>query len=177
MNPLTEQLGVRFSVDPLKLDEEWQSHPQMVYNASKEVADRQYAFDCAKTEFEQTKAELSDLIRRNPEQYTNGKATVDAIASAVILQPEYRRGSDRVDDARHTLGLAQAASTALEHRKRALTMMVELYVREYYSDPSPRPVSEKSAEYAENAAMSRMQKSREVHEQRAERQTEDNEHD
>lgn len=131
------QAGIKFGIDPLKLDEEWQTHSQMVYAAAKEVADCQQVLDNAKILAEREYAIAYLDVKRAPGNYGLDKVTEDGVRNTVLVQDNYNLYQQEVVKAKHELMMAEAAATALEHRKRALTKMVDLWLHEYYSDPLP----------------------------------------
>lgn len=149
---------LRLEIDELRLDKEWLDQPLQFYRWSKITADAQFKLDSAKSEFALTEAEVSREIRDKPEAYGLSKVTDKAIDATVQTQPEYVAASKAVDRAKHELAIASAAVAALEQRKRALTMLVELWVREYYVDAVPRPRSEKSAEFEREAVQERIRR-------------------
>jgi hypothetical protein len=133
----------RVEIDPLRLEEEWTNHSQLVLNASDAVARLQFEFDRAEAEFEKKAAEVAQDVRQDPEIHGVVKTTDKAIESAVVLSPLYQAALKKVHEAKWRLGEAKGASTALEHRKRALSLLVELYIRDYYSDVKKRSTEEK----------------------------------
>ena len=52
----------------------------------------------------------------------------------MVRQPEYVAAQGAYLDAKKEYNQTQAALVSLEHRKRALSMLVELFVKDYYSD-------------------------------------------
>lgn len=124
-----------FGIDPLRLEEEWQGQAQRTYNAGAAVADAERAASMAKNELDAEMAEASAEVRANPAGFGLAKITDDSVKSAVATVSRVLRAKQNLVDAEHVLGLAKAAYNAGEHRKRALTCLVDLWVREYYADP------------------------------------------
>lgn len=155
-----QEAGIRFDIDPQRLDEEWLGHSQMVYNAGARVADAEKEFDDAKAILNQMRADIANQVRGNPAEYGCVKTTEQIVEDAVLSQPEHRAAVKRVNAANYALGMAKAASLALEHRKRALTLLVELWEREYFSDPSPRAISKEGSRFDQQATMGRIQRRR-----------------
>ena len=129
--------GFRLEIDPLRLDKEWLEQPMLYHAAAVRAADAQHALDEAKAKMEQTWAETANNIRTNPELYEVAKATEKAVEEATYLQPDYKIEVKAYNRAKHEKALADADVQALDHRKRALTLLVELWIREYYIDKSP----------------------------------------
>ena len=77
----------------------------------------------------------------------------------MLTQPEYKAAVKAVNVARHDLAVANAAVNALEHRKRSLSLLVELWIREYYTaDATPRPRSAEAEEFGKKAARTRVRR-------------------
>lgn len=131
-----QEAGIRFGIDSLQLELEWQNHPQMVINAAQVAADRQRDFDFAKQNAEYESSRLKNDVRSNPGDYINGKVTESSIDDAVTAHPDYRLAQKAMIEAKHAMNLADGTSLALEHKKSALSKMVDLWIHEYYSDPT-----------------------------------------
>lgn len=126
--------SLRLEIDPLRLEEEWQQHPsQYGYWAEKAVG-AQDAMDRAKAAFEKTSSTLDAELRSNPDDYGIKKATEAELRAALARQPEYIAAQSSYFDTKKEYNQSQAALASLEHRKRALSMLVELFVKDYYSD-------------------------------------------
>jgi len=124
---------LRLDIDRLKLDEEWLDQPRQMYEWSKRVADAQMSLDEARSHLDVTRAELDREVRSNPGDYGLVKVTEGSISAAIEEDPRCMKANSAVRKARHAVDVAKAAVAALEHRKRALTQLVELFVRDYYS--------------------------------------------
>ena len=130
---------LRLEIDRHNLEEEWEGHPQMYHAWAKKVAGYQATYDHAKSRLSVVAAELDRDIRNDPSLFgVPQKLTETVIYNTVILQPEHKKATKELHEASHNLGIAKAAVDALEHRKRALTLLVELWIRDYYSKPSLR---------------------------------------
>lgn len=149
---MSEEL--RLEIDPLALDREWLGQPQQVYNWSKKAADAQLKFDQSKTELAIKRAELDREVRDNPEVYGINKLTETIVDMSITANPEYRTRLKAVDQAKYDLNVVNAAVEALQQRKRALQMLVELWVRQYYAD-QPTGGTEETYEFEKNAVRSR----------------------
>jgi hypothetical protein len=146
---------LRIEINKLRLDEEWLNQPQQFYNWSIAVAEAQFKFDSAKSELALTEAELDKEIRDDPERYGLVKTTDAVVAQTIKIQAPYTASVKAVNKARYELGIATAAVSALDQRKRALEKLVDLWTREYYSDANPRPQSEASEEFDREAVRRR----------------------
>lgn len=127
-------MKLRLKIDPLALDKEWEEHPEQYGQWSIEFCRTQNEYDEAKAAFELAKAEVEDDIRTSPKDYKIDKITNDVVAAKVVLQPDYKLAQKRLNAARKMVNLAKAALDSLEHKKRALTKLTDLFTHEYYAD-------------------------------------------
>ena len=88
----------------------------------------------AKARLEVVQAELGFTIRGNPEKYGLDKVTETAITGSVLIQKVYQDAQKEYFKAQHRAELSQAVVWALEHKKRALTLLVDLHGMGYFSD-------------------------------------------
>lgn len=139
---------LRLDIDKARLDQEWREQPALYWKWAKKVADAQLVYDNAKSELAVEKAEADLAIRKSPNDYGIGKLTEAALSAAIDKSRVIQRCEEKIREARHALDIAKAAVDALEHRKRALSMLVELWIRDYYSDPISPPLTEAGAEWS-----------------------------
>lgn len=125
---------LRVEIDPLQLEKEWQEHPSQYGWWAEQACDAQDAMDRAKAAFDKVSSTLDNELRNNPDDYGIRKATEAEIKTALVRQPEYVASQESYLSAKSRYNKAQAALATLEHRKRALSMLVELFVKDYYSD-------------------------------------------
>lgn len=140
-------LDLRLTFDKHDLENEWVHHPGMVHSWAENAADAQLQFDEAKAKLELTKAQLDSDIRKTPSDYGLEKLSEKSIENTIILQPEYQAALRNMNSARHDLKVADAAVTALEHRRKALSYAVELWIRRYNSDRLPKTSTEEGEEF------------------------------
>ena len=148
-----EEPELRLEIDRFQLEKEWVDQPAMMHAWSLQAAEAQLKYDEAKSRLEAVKARLDKEIRDSPADFGIGKVTETVVSNAVVNQKDYQRAVREVNLARYELQIAQAAVNALEHRKRALSMLVELWVHEYYAGPHSdlTPMSEESQEFRKKA--------------------------
>lgn len=126
---------IRFNINPLKLHEEWRDQPDMMSRAVRMAAECQKEYDKAAENLKFVQARLSLSVRKSPSQYGLEKVT-DSSVDAVIAQDFDCRAAERVViDAKEKRNVADGVVVSLEHRKRALTKMVDLWIHDYYSEP------------------------------------------
>ena len=134
--------SVDLTIDPMRLEEEWKRHPALYKDIADSAVEAQEIFDIAKSKLDLVEAELDDDIRQNPDEYDLVKVTETSVKSKILQDPKYKAAQSALIDARKNLGLAKAAVDAFEHKKRALTLLVELYIHDYYSEKTGNsPVS------------------------------------
>ncbi len=149
-------------VDRLRLDDEWVKHPKQYYVWAEKAADAQYVYDQAKAELELTKAELDQEIRNNPGTYgLPEKVTEVRLANTIILQNEYQVVLKHLNTKKHELDIAHAAVNTLEQRKRQLTVLVELWIRDYYSEATIHGKTKEGKDFEKKTVRSRGRKRRE----------------
>lgn len=110
-------------------------------------ADAKRDVDERKNQLEVIDAELSKEIRADPGSFGLEKVTEASIASIILTQPRYQKALTRLNNAKHEADLIQAVVWALEHKKRTLTLLVELHGMGYFANPK---VSERGREAVEN---------------------------
>ena len=139
---------LRLEIDPYRLEDEWAMQPKMYFIWAEKTADAQARYDEAKSELDLTKAELDQQIREDSASFgIDGKLTEKLIENCILTQLDYKAAVKQVIQTRHGLEHCKAAVNALEHKKRALSMHVELWIRSYYSEPQVKPHTEEAEEW------------------------------
>jgi hypothetical protein len=125
------------SIDKLRLDKEWLGQAELYYEYAKKAEDARLEYDQAKAALDLVEAEVNHAIRTEPTKYgLPEKPTESAIKALVPKRPRFVEAQKLMFEAKHEAGVLAAAVVALEHRKRALTMLVELHGRNYFSNPA-----------------------------------------
>lgn len=156
MSAAAEQAAAEFDIDLRRLHEEWRGQAQRVYNAAAHAAAVEKTYAEAKAALKRKAAQLGQDFRKNPDVYGLSKTTDAVISDAVISDPEYRNAEQKMIDAKYALDMAYATSDALEHRKKSLEKIVDLWLREYFSEPLPRGRSTDGDELNREDASRRM---------------------
>ncbi len=99
------------------------------------AADLRRDLDEAKSRLEVTQAKLGQQIRSKPEEYGLEKVTEAGVSGVILTLGKYQEASQEVIKVRHELEIAQAAVSALEVKKRSLTLLVELHGSSYFASP------------------------------------------
>ncbi len=130
------------SIDETALDVEWLQQADLMYKYARYQAETKKAVDEAKEMLEFIRAKLEMDIRANPENYGLSKVTESAIASSILLQPEYQESSKKYIEAKYENDVATAAVRAIDQKKTALENLVKLLGVSYFAGPSaPRDLS------------------------------------
>lgn len=119
-------------IDPYNLDKEWQVHPDYVWQCGEALAQARRELDEAKEAYELEVAEADREIRDSAEK----KPVEREIENMITLTPVVQEAKRRVLEAKHAVGLLEAARAGLEARGAALTNLVKLHGMTYYAEPS-----------------------------------------
>ena len=145
MNDNSEAESV-VQINELQLDKECIRLPSDYLKYASAAADSKRDVSQAKAELDVIEADLSRSIREHPAKYGLEKETQAAVAAAVILQPEYARALKLLHKAQHQSALADAVVWALEHKKRSLTLLVDLHGMGYFAAPKITPKGKEAVE-------------------------------
>jgi len=126
-----------------KLDIEWSNLPFEIDELSKIADIGQDELDRLKLDLEIKEAELHHKISQNPEEYTGGKSTVDAIKNAIIRNEERIELCKKYLDKKEEITIIRTAITSLDRKARSLKYLTELWIRNYFSEPSLSDEAEK----------------------------------
>lgn len=122
-------------IDEHNLDRECVRLPSDYLKWAHQAAEAKRDVDEIKNRLEVVQAELSKEIRLKPEDFGLDKVTEAGIGSTILTLPRYQKGLARLLAAKHKYELLQAVVWALEHKKRTLTLLVELHGMGYFSAP------------------------------------------
>lgn len=122
-------------IDELNLDKECIRLPSDYLKFATLSADKKRDVDEAKNRLEVVEASITKRVRTDPEEFGIEKVTEGAIRDAVQLSKEFQAASKVLIEAKHDAELAQAVVWALEHKKRTLTLLVDLHGMGYFSNP------------------------------------------
>lgn len=131
-------------IDVDNLQEEWVGQPALYFKYAKLLADARDSYERHKAEIDVTRAEIDEVIRQDPEEFGLEKITETAVKMAIEGHPEYKEVVELALKAKHKVDIFQAATAALDHRKRALEKLVDMEVSMFYAEP-------KAAEHSREA--------------------------
>jgi len=144
---MSKKKDVDLSIDAYALDEEWMDQPSRYKQAADWAAMARKEYDEAKSDLDVVKAELDRDIRTDPSKFNiEVKLTETVIANLILRRPKYRESMQEVIDKKHQLDVMSGLVVALDHRKSALSKLVDLHLASYYSKPK---ASEKARENVE----------------------------
>lgn len=144
-----------FGIDKNLLDDEWLGQPKLYFKWAVELEDAREDLDRVKADFDVVKSEVELAIRTNPDDYDLLKVTDKAIAASLILQPEYKDAQQEMFEAKHRVGVLQAAVSALDHRKKALEKLVDLHGQKYFASPRASENSREAMDEVEKSSVRR----------------------
>lgn len=124
-----------FAIDKDRLDEEWVNQPLLYYKYAMKLADAREDFERAKARKDVVEAELDAAIRRDPPAFGLEKITEDALKKAIIRQRRYTEAQEELIKARHSMDVLEVKVNTLDHKKRGLEKLVDLRLKEYFSEP------------------------------------------
>jgi len=122
-------------IDELNLDKECIRLPSDYLKYAHLSSDAKRDVETLRAEMDVVEADLAREVRANPTDFGIEKETEKAIAAAVLSLPKYQKALRALNAAKHQADLAQAVVWALEHKKRSLTLLVELHGMGYFSSP------------------------------------------
>lgn len=127
----------RLNIDMGRLDKEWAQQPDIYHEAAKELADKRADLDTAKARLDVVAAECGKDIRAMPSKFdiSAPRVTEKMVEDAVLLHPEYQSALKRMNKLKHDVGILQAMVEALDHKKKALEHLVQLFLSDYFSSP------------------------------------------
>lgn len=134
------------TINPLELDKECVRLPSDYLSIALEAADLRKRLDEFKAEQEVLEADLAKDIRTNPANYGLEKVTEGAISACITSNSKVQAITERTARAKHRLDIAQAVISALEAKKRTLTLLVELHGMSYFAGPNLSEQGKKAME-------------------------------
>lgn len=143
-------------IDPDRLDKECLRLPTQVLHHAEAAAQAKFDLDESKSKLEVVEADFRRQVRDKPGHFRLDKVTEGAINEVVVMLPDYQKAVARVNRAKHNLEIHQAVLTALEHKKRSLTLLVELHGIGYFGEVKPSP---RAREAVENITRKRVRRS------------------
>lgn len=122
-------------IDRNALDEEWESQPTLAFKYAQVLADAKEDWDAKRDELTVLEAELALKIRSDPEEFGIEKPTEKAIEQLIAMDEDVIRLKGDIRGAKHRIDVVTGVCNSLEHRKRALENLVQLWLSSYFAEP------------------------------------------
>ncbi len=133
-------------IDENHLDRECIKLPSQYLHYAFQAAEAKKDTMEAKAALDVVQADMAREVRSNPEDYEIEKVTEAAITAAVITTKEFKDAQTELFDAQHAYDVAQAVVWAMEHKKKALSLLVELHSMSYSPEVKVSPEGKKAVE-------------------------------
>lgn len=133
-------------IDETALDKECIRLPSDTLKYYHRAVDAKRDVEEAKRQLDVTEADLSRKVREMPGMYGLEKVTESAINAVVGQRSEYQTKLKELNGAKYESDLAQAVVSALECKKRTLTLLVELHGMGYFANPKVSPRGREAVE-------------------------------
>jgi hypothetical protein len=135
-------------INQYSLDDEWLTQPSKVAEINVAWADAVLKRNRAKEYLEVVYAEMDLKIRKDcPEELVNPKEA--SYKNYIIAHPDYRKATDNFLIAEHAVNILAAGTKAFSSRGDALKNITQLYLSNYFSNPSSPPEKELQTKGAE----------------------------
>ena len=130
-------------IDRFNLDLEWAKNPELFAKWFEKLIDAENHLDRTHDRLELKEAELSKVIRSNPDLYgLKENVTEKAIRATVISHPEYRELKEKYLKAKHHANILRIAVKSFKNREKAIDRETKLYLAKYYMKPYGREEEE-----------------------------------
>ena len=129
-----EEAASIVGIDQAHLDKECIQLPTHYIRFAYMAAEAKRDVDESKAALDVVQADTAKSVRATPAKYGIEKLTESAVSAAVLVTPEYQHALKVHQKALHAHRMSEAVVWALEHKKRSLTLLVELYGLGYFSD-------------------------------------------
>ena len=122
-------------LDITKLDEAALNQPSLYAEWGEKWADAVLKRDQLKEELSTIRSEADESIRKSPKSYgwEADKAPTEAwISSQLNLHKKVKKANDEFIEAQYEVNMMTVAKESLDHRKRALEILTDLYSSNYF---------------------------------------------
>lgn len=132
----SEDLAALLDIDQLRLDRECVKQPGLYFTYANKLADAKLVLEECDSNISATRVTLAKKIRANPTNYGLDKITEAALHEVISGRDIIKQLEEERRKARHRVDVLGAFVTALEHRKRSLTLLVDLHGQKYFANPA-----------------------------------------
>lgn len=133
------------SIDEHALDYELKRQSQLIMKYVLLQVKAMTEKDLTKERLEQVAAELDIKIRKNPSAYGLDKVTETAIKNVILLENEYIKQTEEYLNCKEDEATFSGVLKALDHKKKSLEKLSDLWVAGYYSSPNIKKEVEQQA--------------------------------
>ncbi len=123
-------------VDPFSLVEDWEQQPHLFMFWSEKWVDAVLERENIKQRLEVLRARLDLDIRQNPESYGISKITESVVDSVIKRHPKYQQLLAEYNRSCSEVNFLSSVREALNHKRKALESLTQLWVTGYYHHPS-----------------------------------------
>jgi len=123
-------------LDITKLDKAALEHPSLYDEWTVKWADAVSHRDRVKEQLSITRAEADMEIRKTPQKFglaTDKSPTEAWISNQIVLHEKVREANERLIEAQHDVNIFASAKETLDHRKKMLEILTDLYKGNYFS--------------------------------------------
>lgn len=131
-----DRLRRLLEIDLNALEKEWSDHSPMVIDFCADLEEAHLDLRVAMSRLEVVKAELDKAARMDPEKFGIAKPSESAYKHAVLCHKKYLRYELAVFELKYEVGMLQGALKGMDHRKKGLSDLADLWAQGYWSRPS-----------------------------------------
>lgn len=144
-------------IDRNVLHIEWERQSQLYLEWAEKWAQAVFRRDRLKNKLDLVRARLYAEIKKNPQEYgidPNTRLTDSYVESIILQNSQYSKVYNLYIEAIRKVNSYAALKEALQHRKKALEALTQLYLTGYFSQPS---LSQNEIDRAKQARVQRVQ--------------------
>lgn len=123
-------------IDRANLDQACIDQADLYLKYAELLADAIEQRDIAKRALEETISDTDQRIRRNPENFGIMKITENAVSSAIVLDKAVQSIQAKLLELDGAVRRLEEVKRALEHRKKSLEILSQLFIASYFSIPN-----------------------------------------
>lgn len=142
------------------LPEQWQAQPAMMLRWTTELADAIQEQDMAKMRLGLAESDANVRIRADPSEYGLTKATETTVLAAIQGDQQYIDAYTEHVEAKHRVARLRGLVDALDHRKRALQSLTDLWLRQWFSGDGPKETAVKPEQTGKTTKVVRRRRKR-----------------
>lgn len=124
-------------INRFQLERECEDHSSLYYYYAEQLAEARKTRDFLKDKLKSEQAKV-EMQYRTSELTLDCKMTESSISSAVEINSGIQKIKQEFLQADYECNQLQAMEESMKQRKSMLDYLIQLYIREYYSDPTNR---------------------------------------